>query len=223
MSKDINKPVIIIGGAGHGSVIEACIKDNRNRYGNFEWDIAGFCNDFDDKVDGYPVLGKLVDIPCLLNEGYYFSWGVHLIGRNVKTANLFDKLNIPDDRWATIIHNTAFIDDTVTLDPGVFVMYNAYIAPRTHIGKCTMIKANTNIGHDVNIGAISHIAMGATIVSCVDIGYCSDVAVSSTILANNKIGDYAMLGASSLATHDIPDYEIHVGTPAKFLKRMRED
>lgn len=222
MNKRINKPVIIIGGSGHGCVIEACIKDNRNRYNDFEWDIAGYCNDYDTEVDGYPVLGKIVDIPRLLKEGYYFAWGVHLIGKNHTTSNLFESLNIPDERWATIIHHTAFIDDSVVLEPGVFVMYNAYIAPRTHVGKCTMIKANTNIGHDVNIGAISHIAMGATIVSCVNVGYCSDVAVGATVLAHNHIGDYAMLAASSLATHPIPNGEIHAGSPARLLKRMIE-
>lgn len=223
MNQVINKPIVIIGGAGHGCIIEACIKDNRSRYNDLEWDIAGFCNDYDTEVDGYPVLGKIADIPRLLEEDYYFAWAIHLIGRNVKTAQMFESLNIPDDRWATIIHHTAFIDNTVVLEPGVFVMYNAYIAPRTHIGKCTMIKANTNIGHDVNIGAISHIAMGSTIVSCVNIGYCSDVAVASTVLAHSSIGDYAMLGAQSLATHDIPYGEIWVGSPAKYLKTMRFD
>lgn len=223
MKEKINKPVIIIGGSGHGCIIEACIKDNRNRFNDLEWDIAGFCNDFDTEVDGYPVLGKIADIPQLLEKGYYFAWGVHLIGRNVKTAQMYESLQIPDDRWATIIHHTAFIDETVVLEPGVFVMYNAYIAPRTHIGKCTMIKANTNIGHDVNIGAISHIAMGSTIVSCVDIGYCSDVAVASTVLAHSKIGNYAMLGASSLLTNEIPNNQIFVGSPAKYLKEIAND
>lgn len=218
----INKPVVIIGGAGHGCVMESCIKDNRRRYNDFEWDIAGYCNDFDTEVDGYPVLGKLSDIPQLIEEGYYFAWAVHLIGKNHTTAKLFESLNIPDERWATIIHHTAFIDDTVVLEPGVFVMYNAYIAPRTHIGKCTMVKANTNIGHDVNIGAISHIAMGSTIVSCVNIGYCSDVAVGATVLAHNNIGDYAMLAAGSLATHSIPSEEIHAGIPSRLLKKMIE-
>ena len=222
-NKQINKPVVIIGGAGHGCVIEACIKDNRNRYNDLEWKIAGYCNDFDSEVDGYPVLGKLCDIPRLLDEGYYFAWAVHLIGRNVKTAQLFEAIDIPDERWATIVHHTAFIDDTVVLEPGVFVMYNAYVAPRTHIGKCTRIKANTNIGHDVNIGSISHIAMGSTVVSCVNIGYCSDVAVASTVLAHCKIGDFAMLGASSLLTHDIPNNQIFVGSPARLLKEMSNE
>ncbi len=218
-----NKPLIIIGGTGHGCVIEACVNDNRNRYHDYEWELKGFCNDFDKEVDGYPVLGKLGDIPKLQNEGYYFAWGIHLIGRNFKTSELFENLAIPDEQWATIIHRSAFIDSSVVLSPGSFVMYNAYIAPRTIIGKCTMIKASTNIGHDVTIGDLSHIAMGSTIVSCVKIGKCSDVAVNSVVLANTTIGNYAMLGASSLTKNHIPDGEIWVGSPAKFLKRMPKD
>lgn len=214
----INKPLIIIGGAGHGCVIEACINDNRNRYNDFEWDLKGFCNDFDTEVDGYPVLGNLSDIPRLLKEGYYFSWGIHLIGKNKKTAELFESINIPDDRWATIVHKSAFVDHSVVLEPGVFVMYNAYVAPRTKIGKCTMIKANTNIGHDVEIGSISHVAMGAIIVSCSTIGYCADIAVGATMLAHTSIGNYSILGASSLLSHSIPEGEIWIGSPARFLK-----
>ena len=221
--KQINNPIVIIGGAGHGSVIEACVNDNRTRFSNLEWEVKGYCNDYDEEVDGYPVLGKISDIPRLLEEGYYFAWGIHLIGRNVKTADLFKAVNIPDDRWASIVHETAFVSKSVILEPGVFVMANAYIAPRTKIGKCTMIKANTNIGHDVIIGPISHVAMGAIIVSCVELGYCSNVAVGATVLAHCKIGDYAILGASSLATHDIPAKEIHVGSPAKYLKNISEE
>lgn len=220
MDRQENKPLIIIGGTGHGCVIEACVIDNRNRYNDFEWDLKGFCNDYDEEVDGFPVLGKIADIPRLLEEGYYFSWGIHLIGNNRKTAELFDSINIPDDRWATIVHRSAFVDRTVVLKPGAFVMYNAYIAPRTVIGKCTMIKANTNIGHDVKIGDISHIAMGSIVVSCVNIGRCADVAVNAVVLANTNIGDYAMLGASGLTKHDIPEGEIWVGNPAKYLKNM---
>ena len=65
--------------------------------------------------------------------------------------------------------------------------------------------------------------MGSIVVSCVNIGQCADVAVGATVLAHNSIGDYAMLGASGLATQDIPAGEIWTGTPAKFLKEMRKD
>ena len=219
---DINKPLIIIGGAGHGSVIEACIKDNR-KHGILEWDLKGFCNDFDTTVDGYPVLGKISDISQLLKEGYWFIWGIHLIANNYKTAELYDSINLPKERLATIIHHTAFVDDTVIIEPGCFIMYNAYIAPRTHIGESTMIKSNTNIGHDVSIGRLSHIAMGSTIVSCVNIGQCADVAVSATVLAHNSIGDFSMLAAAGLCSHSIPNGEIWAGVPARFLKNMSKE
>ena len=62
--------------------------------------------------------------------------------------------------------------------------------------------------------------MGAIVVSCVNIGRCADVAVNAVVLANTNIGDYAMLGASGLTKHDIPEGEIWVGNPAKYLKNM---
>lgn len=222
MKDGLNKPLIIIGGAGHGCVIKACVNDNRNRFHDFEWEVKGFCNDFDEEVDGCPVLGKLSDIPHLINEGYYFAWGIHLIGNTYKTARLFESIDIPDSRWATIVHKTAFVDSSVQLDPGVFIMFNAYVAPRTKIGKCAMIKSNTNIGHDVVIGAISHVAMGAIVVSFAELGYCSMVAVGATVLSYTHIGNYSLLGAGSLLTKDIPDGEIYVGIPAKFMRNITQ-
>ena len=95
---EINKKVIIIGGKGHGSIIAEVIEDNRRKYNDNEWLVAGFCNDFDTVVDNYKVLGKIKNIPTLLKLGYYFSWGIHLIGRNYKTEDIFNSINIPDDR-----------------------------------------------------------------------------------------------------------------------------
>ena len=45
---------------------------------------------------------------------------------------------------------------------------------------------------------------------------------STVILEKKKMGDYSVAGAHSLITHDIPDNEIWVGSPAKFMKVIRE-
>ena len=97
-----NKKVIIVGGAGHGSVIASCINDNRKRFNDFEWELKGFCNDYDSEVDGYPVLGKLCDIPKLIEQGYYFAWGIHLIGTNKKRFTLnrpYQGLSVVPGMW----------------------------------------------------------------------------------------------------------------------------
>lgn len=219
----MNKKVVIIGGSGHGSIITEVIRDNKQKYNDEEWEVAGFCNDFDKEVDGYPVLGKISDIPALIDMGYYFAWGVHLIGRNYKTVEFYNSISIPDEKLAIIVHKSAFVCSTAVLEAGAFIMYGSYIGPRTVVGRCSMIKANVNIGHDVHIAPLCHIAMGANVNSHVELCLCSDVSVGAQVMLNKRVGACSMVGAQALAMHDIPEGEIHIGTPARFLKKMPKD
>lgn len=41
-----------------------------------------------------------------------------------------------------------------------------------------------------------------------------------TIMANVRIGDGCIIGANSVVTHDIPNYSIAVGAPAKVIKTI---
>lgn len=220
----MGKKVVIIGGEGNGGVVASCIEDNRKKYNDTEWEVVGFVNDYETEVSGYPVIGKLSDIPRLLAEtDYFFCWAIHLVGRNYKTVELFKEANIPDDRLATIIHQSAFIGKDAVIEPGAFIMYNSYIGPAAHIGKCSFVMAMCDIGHNVIIGDLCHCAACSMMVGYAQMGLCADMAVGSNILAYKKVGDYSMVGANALATHDIPAGEIWAGTPARFLKKMRED
>lgn len=42
------------------------------------------------------------------------------------------------------------------------------------------------------------------------------------IMPNVKIGDGAIIGANSVVTHDIPEYCVAVGSPAKVVKRITD-
>ena len=37
------------------------------------------------------------------------------------------------------------------------------------------------------------------------------------------IGKYAIVGAASVVTHDVGDYEVVVGSPARVIKTLDED
>jgi sugar O-acyltransferase (sialic acid O-acetyltransferase NeuD family) len=219
------KKVIIIGGEGNGGVIASCIEDNRTRFNDFEWEVAGFINDFEKgkTINNYPVLGGTDEIQKFLQQDYYFMYAIHMIGRNVKSEEVFLNMNIPPERFATIIHKTAFVAENAVLEPGVFVMSNSYIGPSVHIGKSTLIMANALIGHNTTIGHLCHFSVGSITSSYVTIGKVSDVTLGAKVLEKRRLGNYAIAGANSLITHDIPDYEIHIGSPAKFLKKVRLD
>ena len=83
--------------------------------------------------------------------------------------------------------------------------------------------ANSMIGHNTTVGPLCHFSVGSITSSYVEIGRVSDVTLGARVLEKRKIGNYAVAGASSLVTRDIPDYEIHIGSPAKFYKRVKED
>lgn len=221
----MSKKVIIIGGEGNGGVIASCIEDNRSRYNDLEWKVAGFLNDFKkgEEVSGYPVLGGTDDVEKFLAEDYYFMYAIHMIGRNIKSEEVFNKMKIPLDRFATIIHKTAFVAQSAVLEPGVFIMSNCYIGPATRLGHCTLVMANALIGHNTEVGPLCHFSVGSITSSYVQIGKVSDVTLGARVLEKRKLGDYAVAGAASLVTKNIPDYEIHIGSPAKFYKRVNED
>src|SRR6056297_2513245 len=119
-----SKQVIIIGGEGNGGVVASCIEDNRKRFNDLEWEVAGFLNDFEKgkRINGYPVLGGTDEVDKFLKEDYYFIFAIHMIGRNVKSEEVYESMKLPENRLATVVHKTAFVADNAVLEPGVFVM-----------------------------------------------------------------------------------------------------
>jgi acetyltransferase EpsM len=219
-----SKEVVIIGGEGNGGVIASCIEDNRYRFKDIEWQVKGFINDFEDEINGYPVLGGTDDLNTLLKStNYYFIYAIHMIGRNYKSKEVFDKVAIPEDRLATIIHKSSFVANNAKIHAGVCIMSNCYIGPMAEIGMCSLVMSNSMIGHNTTVGKLCHFSVGSITSSYVTIGDVSDVTLGARVLEKRKIGDYAVAGASSLVTKDIPDGEIHIGMPAKFLKNVKKD
>ena len=49
------------------------------------------------------------------------------------------------------------------------------------------------------------------------------IGAGVTILPGITIGKYAVIGAASVVTHDVGDYEVVVGNPAKCIKRLEPE
>jgi acetyltransferase-like isoleucine patch superfamily enzyme len=50
----------------------------------------------------------------------------------------------------------------------------------------------------------------------------ASIGAASTILGGLTIGENAMVGAGSLVTKDIPDNELWLGSPAKFIRKLEK-
>lgn len=117
---------------------------------------------------------------------------------------------------------TTFLNQDTSVLTGVFVMSNCYVGPSAHIGLCCMLMANSLVAHDTRVGPLCHFSAGSITGSYNTIGKCSSIAYGTVVLEKKNIGNFAVAGASSLVTKDIPDGEIHIGIPARFMKKVAE-
>jgi len=126
----------------------------------------------------------------------------------------------------------------------VHVRKGAKIGKNCNIGKGVYVDLNVVIGDNCKIQNFATIYQGVTISNDVFIGprvcFTNDVrprafmwgdnrlvktvvkngasiGANATIIAGVTIGEYAMVGAGSVVTKDVPDYGLVVGNPAKVV------
>lgn len=215
------KKIIILGGIGNGTVIANAIID-ANKRGDKEWEFVGYLNDrieTGEKIESYPVLGKLTDCRKFLEEGYFFINAILRIDGQQQRINTIESLNIPDDRMATFIHPFTYIAPNVNLGQGCVVLPNVSISPGTSFGKGCIIMVGVTIGHDDKIGNYCHFAAQCCVGAFMEIGDGVHIGLNATTREHLTIGRNATLGMGSVLTKNIEENEIWVGNPAKFLRK----
>lgn len=215
----MSKKVLIIGGMGSGSSIAFAMID-ANLRGDKTFEFMGFVNDRDktEKIEGYPVLGGLKDIPRLIKEGYYFINNIGRMGAQKQRIELIESLNIPDERFFTFIHPLAYVAPEVTLGVGCVVMPNVNISPRVKIGKCTRIMSNAFIGYDTNAGNYCLFSGASCTGSHLQIGDGVFVGFNATLKECLSLGNYSVVGMGAVLTKSIQESEVWAGNPAKLFK-----
>lgn len=217
----MNKKVIILGGIGNGSVVANAIVD-ANKRGDQEWEFAGYLNDRIEtggNIESYPVLGKLSDCVRFADKGYFFINTIFRIDGQQQRIDLFEGLNILDDRLATFVHPLTYIAPNVRLGPGTVVMPNVSISSGTSFAKGCLIMVGATIGHDNKIGKYCHFAAQCCVGAYMNIGDGVHIGLNATTRENLTIGKNATLGMGSVLTKDMGENEIWVGNPAKYLRK----
>ena len=214
------KKVLILGGGGNASVIGYAMIDAFNK-GNRELEFCGYINDRDNvnEIEGYPVLGGLKDIPKLLRRDYYFINAIGKIGVQQERITLIESLKIPDNRFVTFIHPSAYVAPNVKLGCGCVIMPNVSISPGTCLGKCCRVMIGAVIGHNNIIGQYCFFAAASCTGAYISMGDGVFINLNATIREFIKIGNYSTVGMGAVLLNSIGENEIWVGNPAKILNK----
>jgi acetyltransferase EpsM len=213
------KKIIIIGGMGNGTVALSTIEDINKIVP--QWKVLGFFNDFETSdINGYPVIGK-VDrksaAKYLLDKNIYFLYSLISTKLNHKFLYKLHDMNIPDERFATIIHPTAVVSKFARIGHGVSIQPFVSVGPNVTIGNHVQIYAQSLIGHNSTLDNYSYVANNACISANVHLKSGAYLGINCSILENTIIGEWALIGMGAVVIQDVLDFSKVVGNPTRVI------
>jgi sugar O-acyltransferase (sialic acid O-acetyltransferase NeuD family) len=164
------------------------------------------------QVLGIPVLGDFE----LLRE----SLGVRAvmgIGENRARSLLGRQFAHLD--WLTVIHPTAFVDESVEVGLGTVICTGAVVQPDVKIGRFCIISATSVVGHDSILEDFVHVAAGACPTGHTFLGTGVLMGSKSVTIPRSRIGAWSKIGAGAAVNAEIPAGSVAVGVPARVVKR----
>ena len=211
--------IVIIGGRGNGTVIASTIEDCAKAGSDME--CAGFLNDDETEINGYPVLGKIRNGDWKeLPEDYKFIYAMSNIKQALERYELLCDLDIPIERFANIIHPSAVVSDKAVIGNGVVLMPFTLVSPSVVIGNHTQMYAQSFVGHDTKIGEMVFIANNASIGGRIDVKKGAHIGSNSSIIERAVLGEFSIVGLGTVVLKDVGDFEKAVGNPAKIIGKV---
>ena len=180
---------------------------------------AGLLNDTvapGSTIEGDTVLGPF-GAWSALSADTQFAAPLHKAKEMPARAALVAALGVPDVRWATIVDPQAAIAPNAAIGVGSLVAPFVTVLPATCIGRHVAIRQGVSVGHDVTVGDWCMIAANASIGGRVRIGEGTYVGMGVTVREDVSIGRWCVVGMGAVVLHDMPDFTIVAGNPARVI------
>lgn len=121
----------------------------------------------------------------------------------------------PTARWATVVHATAWISPSATLQPGAVVLANAVVNTGARVGRHAIVNSAAVVEHDVAVGHGTHLAPGAVIGGGTRIGDHVLIGLGARVRDHIEIGTGAVVGMGAVVVESIEPGATVVGIPAR--------
>ena len=214
--------IIMIGGKGSAVVIAEQIYDTQVKAGNVEF--LGYAFDdesFGGEINGFPVL-------CKTYEAYkkYAKYGdvkflyqIYRPDLMEERIQLLKSYQIPHCKFATFIHHSAYVANSVVLGHGNVILSNVIINSNAVIGNFNTIHSYSLIGHDTVLEDYNFVAAHNVIGSNSRIGNGNFFGINSSVNNYITMGNYNFLGMASNLIKSLDSQNKVYGNPARNFER----
>ncbi|MEV0977325.1 acetyltransferase [Streptomyces sp. NPDC049915] len=206
--------LLIIGAGGFARETAQAVRDagEATLLGHLDDDRALHGTD----VDGLPVLGgtdlvhDLPDARVVICVGNPRDYGAR--------ARLVRRLDLPEDRYATVVHPTAAVSVTSRVGPGSVLLAHCALTAAVRVGAHVAVMPHTVLTHDDVVEDYATVASGVRLGGGVRLATGSYVGSGALVREGTTVGAWSQIGMGSTVLGDIPPGEVWVGSPARRLR-----
>ncbi len=122
-------------------------------------------------------------------------------------------------RFATLVHPSAVVSPTASLEEGAIVGAGSVIAAAARIGPYTIVNRGCLVGHHATIAECATLGPGCNVGGLAAIGAGALLGMGAIVLDRIHVGEGATIAAGSLVNHDVPAGARMAGVPARSVGR----
>lgn len=199
------KPIVIIGGGGHASVLVDILRAQQREI------LAVIC------PDDITIRSVFSGIQHLKNDDDVLKFSVddvllvNAIGMLPKSA-LKRKLNQHflslGYQFETVIADSAQLSPFSQIEAGAQIFAGAIVQAGVQVGAHAVVNSGVIIEHDCKIGQYSHIAPRATLCGQVNTDDNVYVGAGATVIHNIKLAQNSIVGAGAIVTKHLSENQI---------------
>jgi sugar O-acyltransferase (sialic acid O-acetyltransferase NeuD family) len=166
--------------------------------------------------DGVTVLGGLSDVydrpdaavvVCIGNPRDYSA-----------RARVVDRLGLPAERYATIVHPAASVGAGCTIGPGTVLLAGAVLTADVTVGAHVSIMPHVVLTHDDIVEDYATLASGVRLGGATGVGRGAYIGAGALIRDRVRVGAGSLVGMGAVVLRDVPAGEVWAGNPARRLR-----
>jgi sugar O-acyltransferase (sialic acid O-acetyltransferase NeuD family) len=181
------------------------------------WELLGHLDD-DPRLAGGTVSGVPVLGPVAAVHDHPDAAVVICTGRPDNYASrlaIARRIDLPDDRYATLVHPAAAVARSCRLGPGSVVLAHVTCTADVVVGRHVAVMPQVVLTHDVRVDDWATLASGVRLGGGVHVAEGAYLGAAAAIREGVTVGAWAMVGMSAVVTRDVPAGRLWYGAPAR--------
>lgn len=213
-------PLLIVGAGGLAREVLAAVTAINAL--EPRWSVLGFCDDnpalHGAELDGRPVLGP-IDLVSEHPDAALVLCTAS--ARNQASRRLIaNRLDVPPQRYATIVHPAAAVAHGTDLGPGTVLLAGVVITAPQAVGAHVVAMPHTTFTHDDEVGDFVTFASRVSLSGGVTVGTAAYLGSGALVREGLTIGAGALVGMGAVVLEDVPAGQVWVGNPARHLRTL---